>query len=1011
MAKSGGESTLTVLLAMGANLAVGVAKLVAGLLTGSAAMLSEAAHSVGDTMTEVLLLAALKRSAKPPDRTHPFGYGKERYVFSLLAAVSIFVAGALFSIYQGVHTLLGGPEERQDVLVAMIVLVVAAAIEGVSLTKAIRQVNSERREERLDLLTFVRRSDDPTVITVLFEDSAAITGLVIAFAGVGLTALTGSQVWDGLASLLIGLLLVIVAYGLTRTNMALLIGRQADPRIVRAIGRRLAEQTEVDEVVDLLTMLTGTDKVLVCARLDFAQIRDVGRHRAGLHADRQHAARGVRRRRRGVPGAGAARRPGAARPGPRPLRRRPARPRAVTTLLIRPDRVFDGTRVLGAAVLVRDGVIVEVGPELSAPDAVVVDAPGQTLLPGFIDAHTHVFPGRLEQALAFGVTTELDMFADPSAVAELRRETTDRAALRSAGTGATAPGGHPCQLVDSGLVPPFPTIASPHEAARFVADRVAEGSDYLKVFLEGGTSTGRTQPVPDDATVRALVAAGHDAGLLVVAHATDAAAARTAVDAGVDGLVHIWVDGPAPDLVAAIAAADVFVVPTLTVVEGLWGTGAGARALADEPRVAPYLDDVSRAALDTGGIGLGPDGPARAAAAVGVLHAAGVPLLVGTDAANPGTAHGASVHHELRLLVAAGLLPVEALRAATAEPAARFRLGDRGRVAPGLVADLVLVAGDPTRYVTATAAITAVWRRGVRLERDTYAAALSPTRRRSTSVAWTRSRPPRAGSRPSGPGSSARPDALFTDPFAATLAGGPGRALAEWMRGDSPVESPTLAVRTRFFDDVVTAAVARTAGTDHAPAEQVVVLAAGMDARAYRLDLPADLPWFELDRPALLAVKERVLAGVAPRCRRCAIGCDLADDWPAALLGAGFDPARSTVWLVEGLLAYLDGDVVDLLLDRLTVLAAPGSHLLCDPVGESLLASPWMRPYLARLAEAGTPWRFGTDRPEALLEPRGWRPTVALMADVATGLGRWSFPQMPRDTPGVPQSFLVHARR
>ena len=271
VAKSGGESTLTVLLAMGANLAVGVAKLVAGLLTGSAAMLSEAAHSVGDTMTEVLLLTALKRSAKPPDRAHPFGYGKERYVFSLLAAVSIFVAGALFSIYPGVHTLLGGPEEQQSVLVALIVLLVAAVIEGVSLAQAIRQVRADRDEEQLDLRTFLRRSDDPTVITVLFEDSAAITGLVIAFAGVGLTALTGSQVWDGLASLLIGLLLVAVAYGLTRINMALLIGRQADPRLVRAIGRRLAEQPEVDEVVDLLTMLTGTDKVLVCARLDFAQ--------------------------------------------------------------------------------------------------------------------------------------------------------------------------------------------------------------------------------------------------------------------------------------------------------------------------------------------------------------------------------------------------------------------------------------------------------------------------------------------------------------------------------------------------------------------------------------------------------------------------------------------------------------------------------------------------------------------------------------------------------------------
>lgn len=271
MAKTGGESTLTVVLAMAANIAVGIAKLVAGLLTGSAAMLSEAAHSVGDTMTEVLLLTALKRSTKPADRRHPFGYGKERFVFSLLAAVSIFVAGALFSIYQGLHTLLGEPEEQQSVAVALIVLVVAAVIEGASLTQAIRQITADRKEERLGLRMFLQRTDDPTVITVLFEDSAAIVGLAIAFAGVGLTALTGSPVWDAAASLAIGALLIGVAYGLTRTNMTLLIGRQADPRMVRAIAQRLATHPEIDEVVDILTMLTGTDKVLVCARLDFAQ--------------------------------------------------------------------------------------------------------------------------------------------------------------------------------------------------------------------------------------------------------------------------------------------------------------------------------------------------------------------------------------------------------------------------------------------------------------------------------------------------------------------------------------------------------------------------------------------------------------------------------------------------------------------------------------------------------------------------------------------------------------------
>ena len=271
MAKSGGESTLTVLIAMGANLGVGVAKLVAGLLTGSAAMLSEAAHSVGDTMTEVLLLTALKRSAKAPDRTHPFGYGKERFVFSLLAAVSIFVAGALFSIYQGVHTLLSGAEEQQDAKVALIVLVVAAAIEGVSLFQAIRQVRAERAKEDLDLMTFLRRSDDPTVITVLFEDSAAITGLALAFAGVGLTAITGSPSGTGWPRSRSGCCSSSSRTASRAPTWPCSSGGRPTPGWCGPSVDGSRTQPEVDEVIDLLTMLTGTDKVLVCARLDFAQ--------------------------------------------------------------------------------------------------------------------------------------------------------------------------------------------------------------------------------------------------------------------------------------------------------------------------------------------------------------------------------------------------------------------------------------------------------------------------------------------------------------------------------------------------------------------------------------------------------------------------------------------------------------------------------------------------------------------------------------------------------------------
>ena len=245
-------------------------KLVAGLLTGSAAMLAEAAHSVADSTTEGLLLAALRHSERPADRRHPFGYGKVRYFWALIAAVSIFVTGALFSVYEGVRTIFSGGEEQTLAWVAFLVLALSFVMEGISWIRAVHQIRRERDAESQGLIEYLRTTDDPTVKTVFFEDTAALVGLLLAFAGVGLHLLTGSALWDGLASLLIGVLLGVVAYLLGRTNMRLLIGQQADRRLVRAIYAQLTAKPEVEQVVDLLTMLTGTDKVLLCARVDFA---------------------------------------------------------------------------------------------------------------------------------------------------------------------------------------------------------------------------------------------------------------------------------------------------------------------------------------------------------------------------------------------------------------------------------------------------------------------------------------------------------------------------------------------------------------------------------------------------------------------------------------------------------------------------------------------------------------------------------------------------------------------
>ncbi|MFL6122095.1 cation diffusion facilitator family transporter [Actinophytocola sp.] len=271
MAEEKSESTLTVLVALGANFAIAVLKMIAGLITGSAAMLAEAAHSVADTFTEVFLLTALRRSSRPADRRHPFGYGKERYFWSLIAAVSIFVSGAVFAFYEGFRTIFGESAEQTRPLIGYIVLALAFVLEGISWVRAVRQVRADAAEVGRAVPRYLQLIDDPTVKTVFFEDSAALVGILLAFSGIALHDATGSAFWDGLASVLIGVLLAGVAYLLGRTNLGLLIGRQADPALVRGARELLRSAPEVEVVVDLLTMVTGTDQVLLCARLDFVE--------------------------------------------------------------------------------------------------------------------------------------------------------------------------------------------------------------------------------------------------------------------------------------------------------------------------------------------------------------------------------------------------------------------------------------------------------------------------------------------------------------------------------------------------------------------------------------------------------------------------------------------------------------------------------------------------------------------------------------------------------------------
>ena len=267
-AEGGGESTGTVIVAGLANLAIAVAKLIGGLISHSSAMLSEAAHSVADTVTEVFLFVALKRGNRPPDAKHPFGYGRETYFWAFLASLATFGLGAGFSIWQGVTTIIEG-EEQGDPLISYVVLAVSFVLEGASWLKAVRQVRSAARERNIGSRQYLRHTTDTTVKAVTFEDTAALIGLVLAALGLFLEQVTGDPVWDGLAAIVIGLLLIVVAAVLARANVSLLIGQSVSPRLQAELKAEIAALDHVVDVPFLLTSVIGPAQLLVAAKVDF----------------------------------------------------------------------------------------------------------------------------------------------------------------------------------------------------------------------------------------------------------------------------------------------------------------------------------------------------------------------------------------------------------------------------------------------------------------------------------------------------------------------------------------------------------------------------------------------------------------------------------------------------------------------------------------------------------------------------------------------------------------------
>ena len=388
-------------------------------------------------------------------------------------------------------------------------------------------------------------------------------------------------------------------------------------------------------------------------------------------------------------------------------------------LLIRNVRVFDGLQIIpNASVLVQDGIIMAVEDDIAAQQEIqVIDGTNHTLLPGLIDAHTHVIDASaLKDALIFGVTTELDMFMDTHLAMEMKQQEVvgqgdGRADLRSAGTAITAPNGH---CTEYGLL--IPTINGPEEAQAFVDTRIAEGSDYIKIIYVGRG----TMPTISKATLAAVIEASHQRGKLTVVHIGTLQGAREAIEVGVDGLAHLFIDQhPDPNFGEFVAKHHAFVVPTLTVLESVSGVPSGATLVSDA-QLAPYLTRKNVTSLKRSFSSERASSYEAAEETIRQLKAADVPILAGTDAPNPGTAHGVSIHREMELLVKAGLSPLEALASATSVPANMFGLADRGRVAVGLRADLVLVEGNPTVDITATRAIVGVWKRGIPVNREAY---------------------------------------------------------------------------------------------------------------------------------------------------------------------------------------------------------------------------------------------------------------------------------------------------
>ena len=264
--KSKSGNRLVLFAALAANLGIAAAKFVAAGFSGSSAMLTEGFHSVVDSLNQILLLYGQKRSRRPADEIHPFGYGRELYFWSFVVAILIFAVGAGLSIYEGVLHI-QHPVAIEDARLSYIVLAISFALEGSSWFLAMREFRVMQGEQ--GWWQAIRRSKDPPSFMVVFEDTAALFGLVVAAVGITLSQATGDARWDGVASVVIGLALAVVAVLLARESKGLLIGERADPRLIEDIREAFRRRPEVSGVGEVMTIHVAPERVFVAASVDF----------------------------------------------------------------------------------------------------------------------------------------------------------------------------------------------------------------------------------------------------------------------------------------------------------------------------------------------------------------------------------------------------------------------------------------------------------------------------------------------------------------------------------------------------------------------------------------------------------------------------------------------------------------------------------------------------------------------------------------------------------------------